>query len=388
MDIEKEYLLKVLSDFLNNKESLPENVDWQVLLNIAESQQVTGIIFSQCKSFIPQEILEDYKHAYFSAISANTRRKLITEELQSAFLEKKCDAFIVKGPIVSRYYSSPLLRTMGDTDIVARNRSQVDAILSERGFVNVQRNDEGDWTYSKDGIQFEIHDKLVYSFDKFDPRVINFCSRLWDNYDSGELNISYHFVYLIIHLFKHFSNLGIGIRQFLDVAFVLKNEPNLDFEYIKTELTNIGLADFAANVFALINRCFGVKCPLKAADMSDELFCESVEYMCAGGVFGLNNGDSSEILALQKVARNTNGPFFLVKIKFFFAKLFPPYSEMSALYYCKYLKKCKLLLPFAWVHRFFYRITSPEHTKNFIDDMSADREKVEAKALFLQRWGV
>ena len=62
------------------------------------------------------------------------------------------------------------------------------------------------------------------------------------------LNPSYHFAFLLLHLAKHMASSGAGVRMYLDLAIMLKNEPNIDFDkvidYSNTLLDlNVSLSD-------------------------------------------------------------------------------------------------------------------------------------------------
>ena len=57
-------LVQILRDHLNSESTEPFQTDWKELLALSKNHEVTAVVYSQCKDFIPQEILPEYERAY------------------------------------------------------------------------------------------------------------------------------------------------------------------------------------------------------------------------------------------------------------------------------------------------------------------------------------
>lgn len=133
------------------------------------------------------------------------------------------------------YYRDASVRTMGDVDVVIHDydRARLRKILDAEGYSFVE--DKGDeLTYSYKSSTYEFHDKLIY--EKFDLQLQShsFFNNCWKYYnpETHSVDESFHFLYVISHLQKHFLGTGVGFRQFLDVAFFTKECKNFKWDWI------------------------------------------------------------------------------------------------------------------------------------------------------------
>ena len=117
-----------------------------------------------------------------------------------------------------------------------------------------------------------------------------------------------------------------------------KAHPNVDLEYIRTELGTLGLDDFYKNIIKILKNWFG-------NEQSDEITDFLTEKVFTCGVYGLRgNWVLSDGLKISKKHKNA-------KLHKFFSVVFPSFSGMKTLY--PILKKLPFLLPFCWVIRWF-----------------------------------
>ena len=392
MTLEYSFFVNLLSDHVNKrKTSCPsETIDWVQVLYFAQIQQVEGIVFHQCKAFLPEDIKNSLQDKYYSSIVVYAKREYLAKELLKSLREKSINAFIVKGFPVASYYPLPPLRTMGDTDIVvhSEDRNRVHVLLLEQGYISESNFEDREWIYYKDKFELELHDQLIYS------EAINRRSheallmKFWDFVHNGELDWNYHFIYLILHLRKHLMNCGVGFRQFMDVAVVAKNKVELDWKWIEDQLVNLDLIAFSKIVFALNERWFDVKTPIQTQTLDEPFFEIATKQVFNNGVYGFDNEENEYNLAVNNArkGKSAKASMFASAAR----KFFPRYSEMVSVPKYSFIKGKRWLLPFAWIYRF----CNNSDRKSLSDKMSVvkssfvSKETIEKREEYLKLWGL
>lgn len=361
MTHEQRFLIQVLSDHLNQTETQRcENLDWKQLYTYAKQQQLQGIVFSQCMEIIDDpEVFQKLEQAYYSQFSVSLNRCAMVEELKAALNDAEIPFSVVKGHLVMELYPCPEMRSMGDTDVMIHNadRERVHRVMSEAGFECTSA--EGDeWNYRKHGLSVEMHDSLVHLHRGNERIVAYFNEHIWESgtYDGSCLipDWNFHFMYLIQHISGHFLITGIGIRQFMDLVVVVRNE-QLDWAFIRQELTRLGLWGFCEQCLAFCRKAFGLSVPGISSEMEEGLYEESLAKMFSDGVFGHEdaaNRAMSEMMITRfyekrKAPRSALGSAINT--------LFPEYEYIKRLPYCRFVEGRKYLLPAAWAWRIVFK---------------------------------
>ena len=400
MTNEQQFFLNALADHLNKRETHPpDGLDWTLIAAYAKSHQVEGIIWHQCKTFLSNrdEYSDIRKRLETSSISslfyyANNVNAL--RELKRIFLENHIRFFTVKGLDVAQLYPVPAYRTMGDIDVIIseEDRSLIDGIMTGMGYKSANSNDY-ELNYHNRNTHFEIHDHLIYKQNQEFLKRKNYFDNCWENVkeeDDGSLSLNwnFHFAFLVQHTKKHFSGNGLGFRQFMDVAIVAREVPNLDWERIEKDLRRIDLWDFTLRAFAFCKKWFCIEPPVPTKDLDDSFYEESTDFILKNGVFGCDNEHHKEH-ALERRIRISKLPRQLRKFEIILKEVFIPYKYMIELPYCKFLIGRKYLLPYAWFYRIFYVICNKE------EQLEAERKLLfESEDAFryhdrlMTRWGL
>ena len=392
MTIEQALFLNLLSDHLNQRKSLNPStrIDWKVILYYAQIQQVEGIIFQQSKGFLPNELSTLLQNKYYLSIDSYTKREYLVKTLKKSLSAENIDCFIVKGFPVAYYYPLPPLRTMCDTDLVvhSENRHRVHEILLGLGYTNVSHRKNREWIYYKDVFELELHDKLVYN-ESINRKVhVNFLMSFWDYLRNGELDWSYHFIYLIIHLRKHLMNCGVGFRQFMDVAVVMRNCDFLDWNWIEEQLNKLELIDFSKTVFAFIETWFDIKSPLQSKVL-DNGFIELVtEQVFNNGIFGFDNDENKNNTVVNNVRKSKNAKAYIITTALH--TVLPSYNKMITIPEYSFLIGKKWLLPWAWFIRIIKGINRSRISENanVVKASFVSSETIEKRELYLKQWGL
>lgn len=380
---EKLFLLDTLKNHLSSLTSdAPENMNWQKLFDLSVQHQVSGIVYAQCKNPL-------FQHAYYAAIASYLKRKEALMLLQKTLRENDINFFMVKGPVIAEYYPVPALRTMGDVDVVVHpeDRKRVREILCELGFRAQGTLGIYEWHFHYGNLLFELHDHLVYDQKVSKEKHKEFYNDCWQYVNNGEINPSFHFLFLVLHLRKHFINMGVGFRQFMDVA-VMERE-DLNWPWIEKKLRELELWAFAEKVFALNEVWFGIAPPLRIEPLEQSFIEEATELILLNGVFGFDNKENKHNIAVNIV--KSEGSTFTVRLGHVLHDVFYPYSDMILMPQYSYLKNRKLLLPIAWVHRAVravYLKRADKTMRTIMQQAFISNDVVEQRSKVLEKWGL
>lgn len=386
-------LIRITKDFIYNQETVfPDEVDLDELLRKAESHQLRGI--AAYVLAINKHLPEHVHSRKFGCIAKQCYAHMALKAVQMDALGKilsnaDIDYIPFKGYIVREYYPIPELRSYGDVDILIHpeDRQKCHECLLENGFICTQ-----DWepvyNYRKGVSLFEIHTELLDTDISAKVSCRNFfCEAPWRHSVQREGHMyvfaaEYHFVYLLAHIAKHAGSYGAGIRMYLDLAFFIQVASEMDWPWIKKTIQDIGLEDFASYAFAFVKNVFDVQIPLFFKTPSDTDFNDFLDYTMEAGVFGFNDRSFGVVEVKNEIRGRT-----ISKKGTLLHRLFPSAKTIESRY--TYLKKCPLLLPVAWIHRFI--ITSNDtkrHYCQFEEIIAADKTEINRLKKMKDRLGL
>lgn len=379
MTNEQSFFITALSDHLHGrKSSLPDGLDCELLLSIAREQQLGGILFVQTG----MEALE--RRFYWELLQAANRRKLL-EDIHSAFNENDIPYILIKGTEIARFYPQPELRTMGDSDILVHeaDKEKAAALLVSMGFT-VCKKSETEWLFLKNGVAFELHHRLLYDESVNLAPLKSWTDRVWEFAHPEEgtrfaVSNEFHFVFLLLHLRKHFLNSGVGFRQFMDVA-VLSRQP-LDWDTVRGFLTELELDTFSATCFGLCKLWFDCDFPFSAT-LSPAFAERTEEGIFAGGVFGYLDEDNKRNRLKFQLQKST-------RLAIFFKNIFISYADLRHNEKYAFLNGRPYLLPAAWLYRIFLvfkegRVSSATQNTFAPFTTSKNNERID----WIRQWGL
>jgi len=384
---EQYFIISRLSDHLNNTETCTpeETYDWCSLASIAKSHEISGILYRQCREYVPKELKEELKRKFGFTLAQYAKRQEEEKRINSALNEKRISHFFIKGSAVAAFYPFPALRTMGDSDLVihGEDRGSVDAILKQLGFICVSKDN-----YQKQALKLEVHDHLVHVGSIVSCEMAEFFKTVWDYVEDGKLDWSFHFLFLLVHLRSHFAGSGVGLRQFMDLAVIMKNDPGLDWRWIQARLTAFDLLPFAKNVFALNEKWFSVKSPIDTSDIQDSFLDEATDFILRNGVFGSKNEENRAGYLARDHADARFPVFYMLRNAC--GKVFIPYHYMITMPQYAFLKGRPYLLPAAWFYRGYYTIRTkgtklPVHA---LRSSFTTNDAIQRRAELLKKWGI
>ncbi len=306
-----------------------------------------------------------YHMSFFKTISQGIARKEFNLEIIKKLEDAGIKCCILKGAAVSRLYKDTECRISGDTDVLIhpKDEGRLIEILKENNFLvqRRKRNDHHTQAMHPVGGLFEAH---VEPYSKTAAKILfngkDMYYEPWSKIEIGgneyhTLGINDGLMFLTAHYIKHFVNEGGGVRQMMDLLLYMKeNNDKIDFDrYNRTlkELKYDGLVDIVKTIGA---KYFGFDYEIKNEELAEHVLSDSE----VGGIFGFETDERKRFYDAYCNKRTTMSKY---KYKVFvslkgqrsiFNKFFPSVNELVGIYGYSYAKN-KLLIPVAWLHRYF-----------------------------------
>lgn len=307
---------------------------------------------------------------------------------------------ILKGSASASYYPEPLLRTMGDTDILVATSdlSRVDAVLREDGFCIKNEDDhEAHCAYTKQTgsvcLSCEVHWQLAgIPEGKIGEQIRVYLSDMITSAKPHPLLVGecmfptdfHHGLVMLIHVARHLIHTGIGLRHLCDWAvFVAKFSDGEFCEIFEEKLKTVGLWRFAQLLTQLSIKY--LNCPKKEwCGVGDETYLEKMmEDVLNGGNFGVK--DLNRINQAKLMTNDAKGN---VDNTGLLKQLYLTMNE-KARRGMPIIDKVPFLLPIGWIYvggRHLVRIVQKKrpriHVKNMIDGATERKEIYKEFQLF------
>ena len=398
MTKEQAFFLSIIKDHIRKeKTEIPGDVDWSIISRYAKEQDLQGIVYYQCKSYLKsffqlKEVCKTLDKAFMLSLYMYASYNHSYSEVKAAFQESNIRFFTVKGLEVALTYPFPALRTMGDLDIVMSTEDREKSISTMKQMGYSLQKGAYEWHYRKQNVNIEAHNCLnYYEYQDYRTPFFKSCWEYCENSKDGTtiLNHSYHFVFLIEHLRRHFNTHGVGFRQFIDIVTYIETYRDLDWNWIEETLTKLGILLFAKNVFYVCEQWWGFSPPKKMQGIlhDQDFLDESTDLIFRNGVFGFNNDEhwgnalSGSLSHMETIA-------ILRPVIRCFREVCKPYEVMSRYPYCSFLIGKKYLLPLAWGRRFFYLTNNKrKETIKAVKSMT-DKEKLSKHIDIRKQWGL
>ncbi len=365
----KEYFLHLLSSYINNNPPMEENsIDWNEILYLAQIHSVQSIIYisiNKLKNKPP--IYDKLKELFYISVNLSITQDVLMKNVIDALTENGIDHMLMKGYILKNYYPDKEARTFGDIDFLIdeRDREKCDAVLKNIGFEFVEEEYVKEvWVYRKRQVTLEVHTEIIYEKLFFDIDYRNFFHDKVKNKqliadNTYELKKEDHFIYLLVHLAKHFYNAGVGIRMFMDIAVMLnKFGKELDCKYIYTEIEKLRLTKFANIVYFICKKYFNSNIDCRDITRNEENII--MAYILDHGIFGFENKDYFDIL----YHKNDDSKLSTIR-----KRLFPDYEYMKGHNKWFYNGK-RIMLPYAWSRRLLGHLLKKNKRKEIIDKLN------------------
>ena len=363
MDNEKKFFLDILSAYVNESKKIEINsaLNWTVIYELSAIHCVQGIIYTMLKKLninIDGEVYKKFERDFLLTAQQSLRQEIGMAQVIDALNKAKIKHVLFKGFVLRDYYPIKETRTMGDVDFLVniKDREQTDSILKSIGFKYCE--DESYalvWNYINEYVYLEVHTSIAYQMTFSGVDYAKYFSNIFENLTlrnkyTYEIQKEYHFLYLLVHLAKHFYHIGAGVRMFLDLSVYSRHfENNINWDFVKQEINALKLSEFASKVFHICNNFLGGHIPILDNCSFDKNDYKAVEYILEIGVFGHNRDeDNFYNLSFGTALSDKKGfDLYISRIKMLFRLIFPTSDTVLS------VGQPKWQLPFAWVRRWY-----------------------------------
>lgn len=287
-------------------------IDWRQLYNFASRQALLGFCFDGIER-LTKEFSEELKQnpmgrdllmTWMGAAQQIRRQNMkvnaVAGKLYSKFREDGLRCCILKGQGNALMYPNPYSRTPGDID-VWMNASRED--ITEYAKAHFEIGDDIRFHHletSFDGVPVELHffpgimNNPIYNarLQKWFKRNADLqCSNVVSLPDGiGEIAIpttAFNVVYQLTHLYHHFFDEGIGMRQIIDYYYIVNNDELLVIrDTLQRELKYLGLWKFAGAVMYVLHETLGLSEEKMIAPMDEKRGKLLLAEILDGGNFG------------------------------------------------------------------------------------------------------
>ena len=277
--------LKYCLDRKDNMSNVVADIDWQQLYSFASKQAILGLCFNGIERLgreysdelkqnpIERDLLMTWMGKVQQIHRQNMMVNRVAAKLYSKFREDRLRCCILKGQGNALMYPNPYSRTPGDIDVwVNASREQI----TEYAKKHFKLGDDIRYHHietSVDGVPVELHffpctmNNPIYNarLQKWFKRNADLqCSNVVSLPDGiGEIAIpttSFNVIYQLTHLYHHFFDEGIGMRQIIDYYYVVSmlNVNSEMLTWLPKELKYLGLWKFAGAVMYVLHEVLGL----------------------------------------------------------------------------------------------------------------------------------
>lgn len=295
-----------------NISNVVANMDWQELYSFAFKQAILGLCFDGIERLgkeypeelkqnpIGRELLMTWMGAAQQIRRQNRKVNRVAAKLYSKFREDGLRCCILKGQGNALMYPNPYSRTPGDIDVWVNASREY---LTEYAKCHFKLEDDIRFHHLEttlDGVPVELHffpgimNNPIYNarLQKWFKRNADLqCSNVVSLPDGiGEIAIpttAFNVVYQLTHLYHHFFDEGIGMRQIIDYYYVVNNDGLLAIkDTLQKELKHLGLWKFAMAVMYVLHETLGLSDEKMIAPIDEKRGKLLLEEILNGGNFG------------------------------------------------------------------------------------------------------
>ena len=387
------FILLLRSALVNRTASLPLDADTTAILRLAADHKLHHMILAA----MPLELLPEPQKRRPALLNQVTVQVNVTTaflRLWAEMTDAGFHLFVIKGIVCRSLYPQPELRPSSDEDLYvsADEFEPCGAFLRERGMAPDKKHfsDYGEigWR-SKDGLYIELHRELFEGDELHELHdLFSFNTLQTEDYPTpyGKSVTSLpphdHFLYLLLHAYKHFIHSGFGIRQICDIRlWAQKYNSRIDWHKLIEQCDTVRIRKFAAAVLCIARHDLQIE-----FSVPEELECAPdysqpmLKDILCGGIYGSADTDRqhSVTMTLNAVKSAKNETKYSV-----WQSVFPSRETMENQY--PYVKKRPFLLPAAWIQRIFtYAVRNKSGETHAVQSLSIGKERIE----LLRHYGI
>jgi len=231
---------------------------WKLVLGVCAAQNVHTLVFDFLPDNVPEELMTVWRGQAEAVAGYNRLSSKLREAQEKAWQSAGLNYALLKGESIAVLYPHPERRGGGDidwyfTDAASWNRAL--ALARKNAGSGLKRDSDGDVHFTCKGVVIEYHrDWTHLSSRKLRkiagvPTIIN-----------GRLSPEDTILMLICHILHHLAFAGMGLKQYADLAVVLREyDGKYDRKALAERLRRLGLEKWSALLFGTLATLFDMR---------------------------------------------------------------------------------------------------------------------------------
>ncbi|MBR5246888.1 MAG: nucleotidyltransferase family protein [Clostridia bacterium] len=377
LDLESRVLLSLIAKtsfgkdipFLHGDEKI-EDANWEKVYT--ESVQQTVALFaasaiSPYKNVIPDEVFGKWLAFSGRTFTTNMFVANYQNELVKYLDKNEYKYIILKGLSSAYYYENPDMRMLGDVDFLIEGHKKDEISQNIQNDLKYSLHNDLDHichvTMLRGRAAIEMHFEIPgIPYGDKGEYVRNFIKNILEDtqkvtLDGCEFTAPshlYHGIIILLHMLHHMSAEGLGLRHLCDWGAFVNKTANMDFwetDFVPF-LKKINLLTYASAMASICKKYMGIDMP-NCMPVADDSLCEDMmNEILQSGNFGNKDEQyqKSGLLVSEHGKGGTNKSIFSVLLG---------QLDSAVKLHWPWLKKWKILLPFAYVYfalRYYCRV--------------------------------
>lgn len=369
---EGEILLRLLKAALGTAEAIPypRECEGEMLIKLIDHHRLKALLYPVISSQqdegwkpVAESLKKDFHRSVKRSLTQEYEIGKLLDEMEKAGI----DCIPLKGWILRNLYPDPVLRSMADFDVLVKDYDSgvMQGWMEAQGYTADQVGaGHHDNFLKKPYMNIEVHRRLTIETE---GPVYQWTEDIWKRCVPAEgkkhifaMTDEDFYIYHLIHMHKHFTQCGTGVRSVADIYIYLREMgEKLDRQYLDRELEKLGMRAFAERMEKLSRIWFEGE----EMDRDSELI---TTYLLGSGIYG-NMKNYKAIGILDENASSYRSGKFQTKWKI----AFPGVDVVKVRY--PVVGKYPVLLPVFWIVRVL-RVLLLDRKKakalNFFDEVS------------------
>ena len=307
---------------LGSKEDMSKviaGMDWRKLYSFASRQAILGLCFDGIERLgkeypeelrlnpIGRELLMSWMGKAQQICRQNMKVNVVASKLYSMLREDGLRCCILKGQGNALMYPNPYSRTPGDIDVWVNASREEITEYAKKHFEIGEDIRYHHLETSLDGVPVELHFfPGIMNNPIYNARLQKWFKRNADLQCSNVISLlegigvivipttAFNVIYQLTHLYHHFFDEGIGMRQIMDYYYVVIsdyllviNDESLGIrDTLQRELKHLGLWKFAGAVMYVLHEALGLSEEKMIAPMDEKRGKLLLAEILNGGNFG------------------------------------------------------------------------------------------------------
>ncbi len=345
-----EYIIALIRALIQEQPipPIPEGVSLRELYDFSRSHSIEALIYRALYPLLSHSadpVWKQWENRASQLLAQSIVQLQARDDLIHMLTQAGMDVLPVKGCWLKELYPDLGDRQMSDLDMLIRpeDASAAERLLLTRGYRKEEVSYHHTTYIQPPYLALELHTSLLPDIDEHR----SYYEDVWEKAVPSDgiprlyrLKPEDEYLFYLVHLSKHLSEGGSGIRSILDNCIYFRCFPNMDGDYLGKELETLGLSELAWQVQEL--SC----CWFETGATIPKALEPLAQAVCTAGTYGsLEMRTRHRMERLSKKYPNPVIRFFAYCL----TRFFRPLSEMKRHY--PVLEKAPILLPVFWVVR-------------------------------------